>query len=177
MNGYQKYFDNQIASASVVFLNRTGSLDDEGRLALMEIIERINPAIRVVAEPYGAADIWEALDAPPDVPDAAVQRLPKSWLASFRQLSVDTGWNGSKERLESFMRPSRRSATSSGQRDLCATLVARAFVQSWQAECGHSRLRTAAGRTACSSSAGIWLSIYKSNSSARNQCDLPSFPL
>lgn len=103
---FRRYFDSQIASATVLFLNRTGGMDDGERLALMDIIERINPAVRVVAEPYGSAELWEALDTPPDVPAApfaAMQRLPKSWLLSFKQLSVDTGWSGSKERLKSFI--------------------------------------------------------------------------
>ena len=102
---YQRYFDAQIGSASAVFLNRTDGLDDEARLGVYELIRRINPRARVLAEPVSAEDAWQALNQPYDPPEQPWQGLPKAWLQSFKQVAVDTAWPGSRERLQEFLRP------------------------------------------------------------------------
>lgn len=94
--------ENQIRAASVLFVNRTDKLNVEEKLELGGLIEGINPQALIVAEPFDAAAIWEALDTPAHT-SIAVRGLPESWTHSFKQVAVDTGWPGSRERLEEFL--------------------------------------------------------------------------
>jgi len=100
---YHRYFDAQIASASVLFLNRSESLTEPERAAITERIAAVNPRVQVIAEPFSAAEAWQALDEPATQAGAAWPSLPKSWLASFQQVAVETGWPGSRERLDAFI--------------------------------------------------------------------------
>lgn len=99
---FQAYFKSQIAAASVVFLNRTEKMSEEERRELAALIESFNPNARVVEEPYEAGDIWAALDAPAEASPGA-SRPSRFWKKDFNQVSVQTRWPGSKERLEEFL--------------------------------------------------------------------------
>jgi G3E family GTPase len=94
--------ENQIAAASVLFVNRIDQLSGEEKLELGELIERINPEAHIVAEPLDAAAIWKALDAPRHV-TSTILGLPKSWMHGFKQVAVFTGWPGSREKLDEFL--------------------------------------------------------------------------
>jgi G3E family GTPase len=99
---YKSYFEGQIASADVLFVNRTGALADRERLTLAELIQAVNPHVRIVAEPFSPEVIWCALDAPAENSGIIAAGLPKAWLRQFKQLSVETGWDGSLEKLQEF---------------------------------------------------------------------------
>lgn len=100
---YRLYFDTQLGSADVVFLNRTESLRGEECLKLAELISQANPQIKILAEPYRAEEAWQALSGPYEPSVDGWGELPKTWLSSFRQAAVQTGFPGSRERLGSFM--------------------------------------------------------------------------
>jgi G3E family GTPase len=100
---FRRFYESLLATATVVFLNRTEALDDGQKLELAALIQGINPAARLVAEPFDSSGIWDALDMPQEASAAAPAALPKAWLEQFKQLSVQTGWRGSKERLEQFI--------------------------------------------------------------------------
>ncbi len=99
---FRIYFEAQITAASVLFINRTSQLSNDERFELASIIEGINPNARIIAEPFDATIIWEALNTPSS-PATVTPSLPKSWLKNFKQVSVNTDWSGSRERLEKFM--------------------------------------------------------------------------
>lgn len=100
---YKRYFDAQIGSASVIFLNRSECLTEREREAIAELIAAVNPHVRVVAEPFGAEEAWQALDTQAIATDTVWPALPKAWLESFQQTAVETGWPGSRERLDAFI--------------------------------------------------------------------------
>lgn len=100
---YKSYFEAQIASAQAVFVNRADAIGDTERLRLADIIQAINPHAHIIPEPFAPEGIWQALDASSGSPGTA-GGLPKAWLRQFKQLSVETGWAGSREKLEELFR-------------------------------------------------------------------------